>query len=477
MLRKLARDVAVYGLGDILVKAIAFVQMPIYTKLLLFSKAEIGLWGSAMAVVGLLAAVLAVGMDSAYALYFFEAKDEAQQRTATSTAIWFTLGLTVPAVVLLTLNAKSLALVFLEDAQHGWLLTVAMWLIPLQLVHTLGGQALRNQMRPRPFVLFNFLTVLFSVGAGVTVVSMGWARVEGVLLGSLIGQLLILPARLWVIRNLLQWKLDSQLMWKMIAYGAPLVIVSLAYWVSGQSSRLVILKMRGDEESGLFSAAANLTVVLTMANGAIGQAWSPHAFKAHQTDPQQASLLFGRVLTLIMAGFGLLCVGFCAFGREGLLMLTKPIFLPAESAIVPLALAAYALATTQVTAMGISIAKRTQFLAIYAWVAAGVFIGVSALAVPRFGFVGCAWASFAANLVLTLVYLRKSQELTPVAYQWKRGLMLAGLTFLGCLASRWLPTGPLPTSLARKRGLCLAFAIALGMMARVRWPGVKLLPT
>ena len=477
MLRKLARDVAVYGLGDILVKAIAFVQMPIYTKLLLFSKAEIGLWGSAMAVVGLLAAVLAVGMDSAYALYFFEAKDEAQQRTATSTAIWFTLGLTVPAVVLLTLNAKSLALVFLEDAQHGWLLTVAMWLIPLQLVHTLGGQALRNQMRPRPFVLFNFLTVLFSVGAGVTVVSMGWARVEGVLLGSLIGQALILPARLWMIRNLLQWKLDPQLMWKMIAYGAPLVIVALAYWVSGQSSRLVILKMRGDEESGLFSVAANLTVVLSMANGAIGQAWSPHAFKAHQADSRQASLFFGRVLTLIMAGFGLLCVGFCAFGREGLLILTKPIFLPAESAIVPLALAAYALATTQVTAIGISIAKRTQFLAIYAWVAAGVFIGVSALVVPRFGFVGCAWASFAANLVLTLVYLRKSQQLTPVIYQWKRGLALAGLTFVGCLSSRWLPTGPLATSLACKVGLCLAFAVLLGVVARSRWPVAKSLPT
>lgn len=135
--------------------------------------------------------------------------------------------------------------------------------------------------------------------------------------------------------------------------------------------------------------------------------------------------------------------------------------------------AADELATTHVTAMGISLAKQTRYLAQYAWVAAGVSIGVSALAVPRFGFVGCAWASFAANLVLTPVDLRKSQKLTPVTYQWKRGLMLAGLTFLGCLASRWLPTGPLPTSLACKRGLCLAFAIALGMMARVRWPGVK----
>ena len=60
MLRKLARDVAVYGIGDLLVKAIAFIQTPIYTKLLFFSKAEMGLWGSAMSVVGLFTAVLAL---------------------------------------------------------------------------------------------------------------------------------------------------------------------------------------------------------------------------------------------------------------------------------------------------------------------------------------------------------------------------------------------------------------------------------
>ena len=165
MLKKLVKDVAVYGIGDILVKAISFVQMPIYTKWLLFSKAEIGLWGSAMSVVGLVAAVLALGMDSAYALYFFEAKDDARRKTATSTAILFTLGLTVPVILLITLASTSMATLMLDDSRHRLLLTLAMWLIPFQLIHTLGGQVLRNQMRPKPFVALNFLTVLTSVGA------------------------------------------------------------------------------------------------------------------------------------------------------------------------------------------------------------------------------------------------------------------------------------------------------------------------
>lgn len=463
MLRKLVNDVAVYGFGDILVKAISFVQMPIYTKWLLFSKAEIGLWGSAVSVVGLVAAVLALGMDSAYALYFFEAKDEARRRAATSTAILFTLGLTVPVILLITAASTSMAGLMLDDSRHRLLLTLAMWLIPFQLIHTLGGQALRNQLRPQPFVALNFLTVLTSVSAGVAVVQSGWGRVEGVMLGSLVGLALMMPARLWMIRNLLEFKIDKVLMWKMAAFGAPLVAVSVAYWVSGSSSRLIILKMRGEADAGLFTAAANLTVVLTMVNGAVGQAWSPHAFKAYQQDARVASVLFGRVLTLILGGFGLLCVGFCTFGREGLLILTKPEFLAAESAIIPMALGAYALTTTQVTAIGISIAKQTRFLAMIAWVAAGVFIGLSALLVPRYGFVGCAWAGCAANIVLTLIYSLKSQRLTPVTYQFKTILVLASLTIGGCFASRLLPVEITVRTELLKAGYCVIFAIAAGL--------------
>ncbi len=463
MLKKLVKDVAVYGIGDILVKAISFVQMPIYTKWLLFSKAEIGLWGSAMSVVGLVAAVLALGMDSAYALYFFEAKDDARRRTATSTAILFTLGLTVPVILMITLASTPMANLMLDDSRHRLLLTLAMWLIPFQLIHTLGGQALRNQMRPKPFVALNFLTVLTSVSAGVAVVQSGWGRVEGVMLGSLVGLAMILPVRLWMIRNMLELKIDRALMWKMVAFGAPLVAVALAYWVSGSSSRLVILKMRGEAEAGLFTVAANLTVVLTMVNGALGQAWTPHAFKAHQQDAHQASVLFGRVLTLILAGFGLLCVGFCTFGREGLLILTKSEFLEAETAIIPMALGAYALTTTQVTAMGISISKQTRFLAMIAWVAAGVFIGLSAVLVPRFGFVGCAWAGCAANIILTLIYSLKSQRLVPVTYQSKRIWVLASLTIGGCFASRLLPSDITVRTELLKVGFCVAFAIAAGL--------------
>ena len=68
-LRDLLRDIAIYGTGNLLVKATAFITMPIYTRI--FTPEEYGIWNFTLTAVGLVSTVLALGGDSAYARYFF----------------------------------------------------------------------------------------------------------------------------------------------------------------------------------------------------------------------------------------------------------------------------------------------------------------------------------------------------------------------------------------------------------------------
>jgi len=62
---RLSTDLVVYGLGEAIVKAIAFLTLPVYTRV--FAPAEYGQLSLATTVVGLVATVLALGGDSAYA--------------------------------------------------------------------------------------------------------------------------------------------------------------------------------------------------------------------------------------------------------------------------------------------------------------------------------------------------------------------------------------------------------------------------
>jgi len=61
--RGLFRDVAVYGAGDVLLKATAFLTLPFYTRI--FSPEVYGVWSYVVTLTGLLSAVLILGGDSA----------------------------------------------------------------------------------------------------------------------------------------------------------------------------------------------------------------------------------------------------------------------------------------------------------------------------------------------------------------------------------------------------------------------------
>ena len=64
-LRRLSRDFAVYGLGEIVVKAFSLISLPVYTHV--FRPAEFGILSYVLTLGGLLGAVLVLGGDSAYA--------------------------------------------------------------------------------------------------------------------------------------------------------------------------------------------------------------------------------------------------------------------------------------------------------------------------------------------------------------------------------------------------------------------------
>jgi O-antigen/teichoic acid export membrane protein len=80
-LGRLSRDLAVYGFGEALVKVVYLISIPIYTRL--FAPNEFGVLSYVTTVAGLLGAVLALGGDSAYARYYFEARTDEARRHVT----------------------------------------------------------------------------------------------------------------------------------------------------------------------------------------------------------------------------------------------------------------------------------------------------------------------------------------------------------------------------------------------------------
>jgi len=162
-------------------------------------------------------------------------------------------------------------------------------------------------------------------------------------------------------------------------------------------------------------------------------------------------------MTYVLAGFGLLSVGITTFSSEILMVFSTPLFYGAKLAIGPLALGFVAYATTQVTAIGISLTKKTHYFALISWVAALLNVGLNVLLIPMWGMIAASWTTLIAYLFLTLTYLTISQRLWSVFYEKKRILVAGGLTFIFTFSAPLLPTFSIIFIILIKIFYCSAF--------------------
>jgi O-antigen/teichoic acid export membrane protein len=459
------RDTLVYGSGDALLRATAFLTLPIYTRL--FAPGEYGLWSYVVTLTFLLYSALLLGGDSAYTRFFFATQDARERQVLTSTVLLL-VGVvsTVAALVLAAFSAPLSSWMFGTD-DRALLLALAVLAAPFVVANTIAGTALRNQFRPALFAVLNGVTALLGVAISLYFIVVRDAGVEGAVGGVLAAAAVMLPVRLWTIRGLLVRDVSSPVLRKVLRFGLPLVPAAIAGWVFSLSDRIVLGQLSSLHELGLYAVAASITGILTFLYAPFGAAWGPRAIQTYERDQAEASVFFGQVLTYILLVFGFLAVAVAAFADDFVRLLTPGDFSAASSAVPPLALGAVAYATIQVTALGLTLRHRTVYIALVSTAAAVLNLGLNLAFVPAYGQQASAWATAVTSLALTVAYLVLSRRLFRVRYESRRGLAIAAATVAFALAATLLPSDPLALSLVVKGLYCAAFVGVLFVLGAV----------
>lgn len=463
MRTRLSRDILVYGVGEVVVKAFGLITLPVYTRI--FSPEEYGTLSIVLTVAGLVMAVVALGGDSAFVRYFLAARTFHDRQVVTSTWIGFLGAWSVAATVLLLPLSGPLSELATGAGSAGGLMAIGLLITPLRLINLMCAQVLRIEFRAGAYTILNVTTLALTVSLGLigaVVLDLG---LLGVVLGMLAAEVAMLPLRIASARHLLAWQFSGSALLQLLKYGIPLVPTSLAYWVFTTSDRVLLGNLSTLEQVGLYSVAASLVSLTNIAITALGQAWSPHLFRTYEEDPSVAGLLSARMFTYILAGFGSIAVGMTVFAQDLIGLVAGEQFSASAAAVAPLAAGTIAYATTQVTAGGISLTGRTGYLALYSWLAAGINIVLNLLLIPRFGMVGSAWATAAAYVSLTAAYLVTSRRLWPFTYPWRRAATVILLTALAMTLGAILPASlgafPWVGMLVLKVAYCLAFVAML----------------
>ncbi len=429
-LQRLAREVAGYGVGLGLTRALGVIVALIYPIVL--SQSDYGNIDVVTSLLPVLSPLLLLGMDVGLGRLYYQRPDQSWRHRLTATAFYAIIGITVPVTGLLMVFSAPLALaLYADDVNYILYLRLSFLSLPFTVFNGFQLLVLRLERR---LTAFNVLTIANQViGAAVAVPLIVFAHLGAV--GALIG-LAAAQATTSTAGLLLNWRFlchrpVADKLREMLRMGLPLSVAGVPLWVLQSSDRLFLVRIMPGDPLGLYAMANGIVAMLGMVFYAFQFAWNPFAFSI--MDQERSPDIYARTLTMLTASGATLAAGTALFATEGLTIinwLTGKDWRPSLPALGPLVLGMLFYAMFLVTQAGIYITKRTSAIVWTLSLAAAGNLLLNAVLIPPLGIMGAAIATALSYFTALVTMYVKAQRLAYIPYEARK----VAATVLACVA-------------------------------------------
>jgi len=470
---QLLKDISIYGLGDFFSRFLAFLLFPLYTHI--FTVYEYGIISLISTFAMLTNIFLGLGINNALQRFYFEKNVPIDYtRQLISSGFWFLLGWSSFVTALFIVGVYfGRDLLSTQYGIYFGALIIPLFTNIFNLIIVFASNITRLHFTPWKFATLNMCSNLTGLLIGLIFVAGFKWGIVGYFAGYLTGAVLSTPLSLFFIKKELHFKINKNYVKKITGYGYPFIFSDIAFWVFGSMDRWMLGTYTTAVEVGLYSVAFRFAMVIVFVNNAFGQAWSPFAIKQYETNSNYRPL-FSSIFSywfLFITGIALLI---SIFSKEILFVLLPPSYW-AAAPVMPFILMGIVLqSTTQITAIGISITKKTH---LFSYIAGGTALfnfGLNVVLIPKFGAQGAAIATFFSYGILTSAYLYFLQRLHPIPLEHKKLLFSVGVIVAGLAISLKLMILPVSVeTVCIKIGICLFFLFLSFLFKVIEWQDIK----
>lgn len=436
VLKKLAGETVYYGVSSIIGRFINFFLTPIYTYSVIIDRAKMGHLTELMAYTGMLLILFTCRMEASY-FRFGKEKEHSEAAYNNSITSVFSISIFLALLIFILAPWIAPALGYEGESIYFRLLAVIMMVdafceIPLSRLR-FEGKAKKFAMTRIFNILVNvFFNVVFVIicpwlyNGGYSIVT-SWFDPEYIIAYIFLAQVLGSCTSLIILRKNLKGlgKINPDLLKKMITYSWPLVIVSLVAMFNEMFGR-VILKwfMVGNLEQneiqlGVYGANYRLAMLIALFTQAFRYAAEPFFFRESANKDSTKTYADVAKYYLIFSLYGFLAVT--------LFIDVFKIFIGPKYyeglAIVPILLLANIFSGLYFNvSIWYRLKDKTLTGAMIAIVGAVLTLTFNWLLIPRFGYIGSAYATLICYFSITFICYFAGRKHMAIPYQ--TGLML-----------------------------------------------------
>ena len=456
-LKSLAKDTAIYGLSSIVARFINYWLVPIQTSKFNANGGQYGIITNVYAYISLLIILLTYGMETTFFRFMSKEGENPQKVYSTSLRLVATTSLVFAVIISLFLHPIASAMGYADHPEYIWVMFIT---VSIDAFTAIPFAYLRYVHRPIKFASLKIFNISLNIILNLLYLVILPAlklnpfgiydesfhlEVVWVFYINLICTIATL-LMLWKELKGIRFGFDQATCKRMLRYTWPLLVMGLAGQLNQAASQILFPYLYDGSvadaraQLGIYGACIKIAMIMVMITQAFRYAYEPFVFsKSKEQDQKQTYAVAMKYYVVFTLLAFLVVIGYMNVLRylvgasywEGL-------------RVVPIVMAAEIMFGVFFNlSFWYKLTDRTIWGAYFSAIGAVVLIIVDILLIPRFSYMACAWAGFAAYGISMLISYFAGQKYYPIKYPIKEILFYVGITlifYVGMeMANRTLP--------------------------------------
>ncbi len=393
-----------YTIGNMLIKGIPFLTLPLFTRLM--STSDFGIYNTYISYESVLGIILGFGISGTVKIAKTDFKDNFEQYVSSV----FRLLLFCGGILLLIVNIAGIFL----DVEKSWLNPFILNLLVLQSISTaiygvmsckyvIEGDYLRN-------LSIAFVMTGVNVGSSLFLcyTLMSANRADARILGTCMGAVLTASYILLSQRRKAKLVQNREADRYALKLGLPLIPHQLSVSLLSQCDRIMIQAMVGNSQAGIYGLAVNITMVISVILSSVDNAWTPWFYRLLR-EKEYGELKKKNNLLVVL--FMILTSGSLLVGPDVIRITAEQEYWDSIYAFIPLTVSVF-INFMYIFSVGIEyFHKKTGYISSTTLICTVSNILLNYILILRYGYIAAAYATCLSKLLLFILHYIRAKRL------------------------------------------------------------------
>lgn len=392
-----------YTIGNVMVKGINFLAIPIFSRLL--TTEEMGLYTVFAAYEAVLFVFIGMALHSSIRSAKYEFEGKIDDFTSSIMGIYW-INLIVALFISIVFNK---ILTKLLDLDLVTLVMLVIYSFGIAVV-TLYNARISLDYEYKKYIKVSLASTIGNVGLSLILIktifnsSRGFGRVLGITISTVLVTVYIIYDLYKRARPTFRKKY-----WKFgIKYSLPIIPHGISQVLLAQFDRIMINKMIGKSEAGIYGLVGNIKLILAIISDSISEVWMTWFYEKMKNKEIEAVRCRARQLCYF---FLIIAIGVMSISPELVLIIGGQKYAVGKYVAIPMILDAFVLFIYNVIVPSEYFKQKTSFIMWGTMSAAVINIITNYIFIQKYGFIAAAYTTLFAYICYMILHLVISYRL------------------------------------------------------------------